>query len=56
MLSDTSNSKQVAGKLDIINGEVILHIPREITQHLSKLKDQQKIKLEVVEGQLLISI
>lgn len=54
MLNNTSN--EVAGKVDIINGAVILHIPNEIVKQLSNLRDQQKLTLEVVKGQLLISL
>lgn len=56
MLNNTSRSNKEAGKVDIINGAVILHIPNEIVKQLSNLRDQQKLTLEVVKGQLLISL
>ena len=56
MLNNASEVKKSSGKVDIINGEVLLHIPQEIIKQLADIRDQQKLKLEVVEGQLLISV
>lgn len=54
--SSSFENNAITGKLDIINGQVLLHIPHEIVSQLPDLEDQQKIKLQVVDGQLLISI